>query len=255
MDLGLTDRVYVVTGASRGLGRAATEQLLAEGARLVLCSRDEEALAAVVELAASLGGEVLALPGDLSDPELAGRLCAAAMARFGRLDGALISVGGPPAGGTEQVTDAQWRSAFETVFLGPLRLARAVVETTTAEGSSILFVLSTSVRAPIDGLAISNGLRPGLAMVAKTLADEAGPRGVRVNALMPGRVDTDRVRQLDEASGRPASTRRDWEARIPLRRYGQPGEFGRVAAFVLSPAASYLTGAVIPVDGGLTRAL
>jgi 3-oxoacyl-[acyl-carrier protein] reductase len=255
MDLGLADRVYVVTGASRGLGRATAEQLLSEGARLVLCSRDQAALAEVSELAASLGGEVLALPGDLSDPELPARLCAAAMARFGRLDGALISVGGPPAGGTDQVTDAQWRGAFETVFLGPLRLARAVVDVTTAEGSSIVFVLSTSVRGPIEGLAISNGLRPGLAMVAKTMADEAGPRGVRVNALMPGRVDTDRVRQLDEASGRPASTRRDWEARVPLRRYGQPAEFGRVAAFVLSPAASYLTGAVIPVDGGLTRAL
>jgi 3-oxoacyl-[acyl-carrier protein] reductase len=255
MDLGLTDRVYVVTGASRGLGRATAEQLLGEGARLVLCSRDEAALAEVGELAASLGGEVLALPGDLSDPELPARLCAAAMARFGRLDGALISVGGPPAGGADQVTDAQWRAAFETVFLGPLRLARAVIDVTAAEGSSIVFVLSTSVRAPIEGLAISNGLRPGLAMVAKTMADEAGPRGVRVNALMPGRVDTDRVRQLDEASGRPASTRRDWEARVPLRRYGQPAEFGRVAAFVLSPAASYVTGAVIPVDGGLTRAL
>lgn len=255
MDLGLTDRVYVVTGASRGLGRAAAEQLLAEGARLVLCSRDQATLRDVEELAQALGGEVLALPGDLSDPDLAGRLCASAMARYGRLDGALISIGGPPAGGTEQVTDDQWRSAFETVFLGPLRLARAVVEATSAEGSSVLFVLSTSVRAPIEGLAISNGLRPGLAMAAKTLADEAGPRGVRVNALLPGRVDTDRVRQLDEATGRPASTRRDWEARIPLRRYGQPAEFGRVATFLLSPAASYVTGAMVPVDGGLTRAL
>ena len=255
MDLGLSDRVYLVTGASRGLGRAAAEQLLAEGARLVLCSRDEAALGEVVELATSLGGEVLPLPGDLSDPELGARLCASAMARYGRLDGALLSVGGPPPGGVEQVTDEQWRSSFETVFLGPLRLARAVVDATTTEGSSILFVLSTSVRAPIAGLAISNGLRPGLAMAAKTLADEAGPRGVRVNALLPGRVDTDRVRELDDATGRPASTRRDWEARIPLRRYGQPAEFGRVAAFVLSPAASYLTGAVIPVDGGLTRAL
>jgi 3-oxoacyl-[acyl-carrier protein] reductase len=255
MDLGLTDRVYVVTGASRGLGRAAAEQLLAEGARLVVCSRDETALAEVVTLAAALGGEVLPVPGDLSDPELAGRLCASAMARYGRLDGALISVGGPPAGGTEQVTDDQWRAAFDSVFLGPLRLARAVVDATTAEGSSIVFVLSTSVREPIDGLAISNGIRPGLAMVAKTMADEAGHRGVRVNALLPGRIDTDRVRQLDETTGRATSARREWEARIPLRRYGQPAEFGRIATFVISPAASYLTGAVIAVDGGLTRAL
>jgi len=254
MDLGLDDRVYIVTGASRGLGAATALVLAAEGARLVLCSRDQERLEA---LAAQLGGpdRVIAIPGDLSDPELAGRLCAAAMGRYGRLDGTLISVGGPPSGSAADITDAQWRAAFDSVFLGPLRLARAVIDTSTIEGSSIVLVLSTSVRSPIPGLAVSNGLRPGLAMLAKTLADEAGPRGVRVNALLPGRIDTDRVRELDDASGRPAVTRREQEAKIPLGRYGQPEEFGRVATFVLSPAASYLTGTVIAVDGGATRAL
>ncbi|GAB3683143.1 SDR family oxidoreductase [Angustibacter aerolatus] len=253
MDLGLADRVYVVTGASRGLGRAGAEQLLAEGARLVVSSRKAEALDGLVQQAPP--GTVLAVPGDLTDPELPGRLCASAMARYGRIDGALVSVGGPPPGSTDQITDEQWRSAFDSVFLGPLRLARAVIDATSVEGSSIVLVLSTSVRSPIAGLAVSNGLRPGLAMLVKTLADEAGPRGVRVNALLPGRIDTDRVRELDEASGRPASNRRDSEAGIPLRRYGEPAEFGRVATFVLSPAASYLTGAAIPVDGGATRAL
>jgi 3-oxoacyl-[acyl-carrier protein] reductase len=253
MDLGLTDRAYIVTGASSGLGRATAEQLLAEGARLLVCSRDPErleGLAAGVE-----PGRVMVLPGDLGDPQLAERLVAATVARFGRLDGALISVGGPPPGGSDQITDEQWRGAFETVFLGPARLARAVIDAASVEGASIVFVLSTSVRTPIAGLATSNGLRPGLAMLAKTMADESGARAVRVNALLPGRIDTDRVRQLDEASGRPASSRRDAEAGIPLRRYGRPDEFGRVAAFVLSPAASYLTGIVIPVDGGATRSL
>ncbi len=253
MDLGLTDRAYIVTGASSGLGRATAEQLLAEGARLLVCSRDESRLE---ELAASAApGQVMVIPGDLGDPGLAERLVAAAVARFGRLDGALISVGGPPAGTSDQITDDQWRAAFETVFLGPARLARAVADAASVEGSSIAFVLSTSVRSPIAGLATSNGLRPGLAMLAKTMADENGHRAVRVNALLPGRIDTDRVRQLDEGTGRPASARRDAESAIPLRRYGRPDEFGRVAAFVLSPAASYLTGIVLPVDGGATRSL
>jgi 3-oxoacyl-[acyl-carrier protein] reductase len=253
MDLGLTDRAYIVTGASSGLGRATAEQLLAEGARLLVCSRDEAKLEGLTQSAAP--GQVMVIPGDLADPDLAERLVAAAVARFGRLDGALISVGGPPAGSTDQITDDQWRSAFETVFLGPVRLARAVADAASVEGSSIVFVLSTSVKSPIAGLATSNGLRPGLAMLAKTMADENGPRAVRVNALLPGRIDTDRVRQLDESTGRPASARRDNEAAIPLRRYGRPDEFGRVAAFVLSPAASYLTGTVVPVDGGATRSL
>jgi 3-oxoacyl-[acyl-carrier protein] reductase len=254
MDLGLTDRVYIVTGASRGLGWAGAEQLAAEGARLVLCSRGTESLE---ERARSLGGpeRALAVSGDLSDPGLPGRLVASANARYGRLDGALISVGGPPPGGTGDLSDAQWREAFESVFLGPLRLARAVVDATSIEGSSILFVLSTSVRTPIGGLAASNGIRPGLAMVAKTMADEVGHRGIRVNALLPGRIDTDRVRELDGKASDPEEARRQAEAGIPLRRYGQPTEFGRVATFVLSPAASYLTGTVIPVDGGATRAL
>ena len=253
MDLGLTDRAYIVTGASSGLGRATAEQLLAEGARLLVCSRDVTHLD---ELASQADpGTIMVLPGDLADPELPERMVAAAMARFGRLDGALISVGGPPAGTSDEITDEQWRSAFETVFLGPVRLARAVADAASVEGCSIAFVLSTSVRAPIPGLATSNGLRPGLAMLAKTMADEGGPRAVRVNALLPGRIDTERVRHLDGLGGDPEAAHRDAEAGIPLRRYGRPDEFGRVATFVLSPAGSYITGTVIPVDGGATRSL
>lgn len=253
MDLGLADRAYIVTGASSGLGRASAEQLLAEGARLLVCSRSPAGLQSLADSAEP--GRVLVLPGDLRDPELGQRLAASAVARFGRLDGALISVGGPPPGTSGQISDDQWRAAFESVFLGPMRVARAVIDAATVEGSSIAFVLSTSVRAPVGDLATSNGLRPGLAMLAKTMADESGSRGVRVNALLPGRIDTDRVRMLDEGTGRPAAARRENEAQIPLRRYGRPEEFGRVATFVLSPAASYLTGAMIPVDGGATRAL
>ncbi len=253
MDLGLDGRVYILTGASRGLGAASARVLVAEGARLVVSSRDERSLDA---LTSGLGGDrAIGVPGDLADPDLPSRLCAAAIGRFGRLDGALISVGGPPAGTTAELTDDQWRGAFESIYLGPMRLARAVVDTADIEGASIVFVLSTSVRSPVTGLAASNGLRPGLAMAAKTLADENGIHGVRVNSLLPGRIDTDRVRELDLATGEPEDARARAESGIPLGRYGMPEEFARVAAFVLSPAASYVTGSAIAVDGGLTRAL
>ncbi len=254
MDLGLTDRAYVVTGASRGLGLAAAQALVSEGARVVLCSRDEERLTKAAE---DLGGadHAMAVVGDLAEAGIDSRLVAAAMARWDRLDGALISVGGPPAGAATAITDDVWRAAFESVFLGAMRVVRAVASTISEDGGSIALVLSSSVKAPIAGLAISNGLRPGLAMLAKTLADELGQRNIRVNGLLPGRIDTDRIRELDQASAKPATVRRDHEATIPLRRYGEPAEFGRIAAFVLSPAASYLTGAMIPVDGGLLRGL
>jgi 3-oxoacyl-[acyl-carrier protein] reductase len=123
------------------------------------------------------------------------------------------------------------------------------------EGGSLLFVLSSSVKSPIGGLAISNGLRPGLAMTAKTLADELAPRAIRVNAVLPGRIDTDRVRELDDAGGDGAATRRAAEATIPLGRYGYPEEFARAAVFLLSPAASYVTGTTLAVDGGALRTL
>ena len=254
MDLGLRDRVYVVTGGSRGLGLASATELVAEGARVVLCSRDEERLSAAAQ---TLGGAdtALALPGDMTDPGLGERLAAAAVARWGRLDGALVSVGGPPPGPALSITDDQWRGAFESVFLGSVRVARAVVSAIGEEGGALAFVLSLSVMQPIDGLASSNGLRPGLAMLAKTMADELGSRNIRALGLLPGRLDTDRVRELDEASGKPKKLREDFERRIPLGRYGDPAEFGRVAAFALSPAASYLNGIVIPIDGGLARAI
>ncbi len=253
MDLGLRDRVYLVTGGSRGLGRAAAQILVAEGARVIVAARDEEA---ITKTAIDLGGTASAvgLVGDLGDPTAAERLVAAAVARYGQLNGALISVGGPPIGTVMEIPDEAWRDAFDTIFLGALRLARAVAHTVASNGS-IVFVLSSTVRTPVAYLGISNGLRPGLAMVAKSLADELGPRGIRVNGLLPGRIDTSRVRELDQATGDAAAAQAQAVKGIPLGRYGDPEEFARVAAFVLSPAASYLTGAMIPVDGGAIRAL
>ncbi|MEV5984321.1 SDR family oxidoreductase [Streptomyces sp. NPDC052051] len=246
MDLGLKDRVYLVTGATRGLGNATARALVADGAKVVVTGRDEKRAA---EAAAELGTHAVGVAVDNADPGAPARLIATARERFGGFDGILISVGGPPPGHVADNTDEQWTSAFESVFLGAVRLARAAAEELT-EGGVIGFVLSGSVYEPISGLTISNGLRPGLAGFAKSLANELGPRGIRVVGLLPGRIDTDRVRELDALSAEPEATRAGHEARIPLRRYGTPEEFGRSAAFLLSPAASFLTGVMLPVDGG-----
>lgn len=252
MDLGLADRVYVLTGASRGLGFATAQCLVADGARVVVSARDAGTVARAVE---QLGPDsAIGLVADLADPQAAELLVAAAVKRFGRLDGALVSVGGPPRGTAMSVTDEQWRTSFETVFLGAVRATRTFVAA-LSDGGAVGLVLSTSARSPIAGLGISNGLRPGLAGVAKDIADEYGPKGVRVVGLLPGRILTDRNRELFAAAGDPDRVRAEAEAAIPLRRVGDPAEFGRVAAFVLSPAASYLTGVTIPVDGGALRTL
>lgn len=256
MDLQVKDRVYIVTGGTRGLGRATADVLVAEGARVVLSGRSQTSVdAAVSELNETHGGDVATgVAADNADPQTPHRLLAAADLAWARVDGALISVGGPPKGAVTEVRDDQWTSAFESVFLGAVRLSREI-GTALPHGASLALVLSSSVRSPVPDLAISNGLRPGLAMVAKTLSDELGPQGVRVNGLLPGRLATDRVAELDAASGDPVQVRADSEATIPLRRYGEPQEFGQVAAFVLSPVASYVTGVMLPVDGGLLRCL
>jgi 3-oxoacyl-[acyl-carrier protein] reductase len=267
MDLGLRDRVYLVTGGSRGLGFAAAQALIAEGARVVLSAPHEAtAAAAATRLAQHAGAPdtVARVVADNADPATPGLLIAAAQDRFGRLDGALISVGGTPAGTVATTTDDAWRSAFESVFLGAVRLARALAAdlgdhaatgSLPGTGGSVVFVLASSVRVPLAELAISNGLFPGLAGVVKTLADELGPAGIRINGILPVRIATDRVRELDARSGDPDEVRARLSEHIPLRRYGEPEEFGRAAAFLLSPAASYITGAMIPVDGGAIRSI
>lgn len=253
MDLGLGGRRYLLTGASRGLGAATARALVDDGARVLISSRSPQSVDAAV---AALGGAPAAhgLAADLADPDAAARLVEACRTALGGLDGVLVSVGGPAPGSVLETEESAWRDAVDSVLLGTIRLVKAVVPE-LAEGAAIGLVLSTSVRQPIGHLAVSNGLRPGLAMTAKALADELGPRGIRVVGLLPGTIATDRITDIEAASGDAEGMRARTESGIPLRRVGRPEEFGRVAAFALSPAAGYVTGTMITVDGGVTRAL
>ena len=255
----LRERVAIVTGAGRGIGRAYALRFAAYGARVVVNdagvtteggATDEDPARDVVHEITEAGGEALAHRGDVGDAAVGDAVLQRALDTWGRLDGALISVGGPPGTNPPNATDEQWRDAFESVMLGAIRVARTALAH-LGDGGVIGFVLSTSVKQPVGGIEISSGLRPGLAMWAKHLADEVGPNGVRVFSLLPGRILTDRMTSL-----MPDPQDRDRLAQtIPLRRMGNPDEFGRVAAYLLSPAASYLTGLVVPIDGGALRAL
>ena len=247
MDLLLRDRVYVATGGTKGLGFATARCLVDDGAKVVVSSRSQQSVDAAT---AALGHAARGVAADNADPATGERLVRLALDEFGRLDGALISVGGPPGTTPPEATEQQWHDAFESVFLGVIRMTQALLPH-LGEGAAIGLVLSTSVKSPVPGIEISSGLRPGLAMWAKHLADDIGQRGIRVFSLLPGRILTDRMTTLmpDEAD------RAQMAQTIPLRRMGEPQEFGRVAAFLLSPAASYLTGLSVPVDGGALRTL
>ncbi|MGE5246198.1 MAG: SDR family oxidoreductase [Betaproteobacteria bacterium] len=260
MDLELKGRVAMVGGASKGLGFAVARALAREGAAVSIASRDGDAIGrAAARLHAETGAPVFAMAADLSDAAAIARWHAATLQEFGGIDLLFTNTGGPPAGPVLAFDDDAWRSAFELLVMSVLRLVRLAVPSMQARGGgAIVMGTSSSVKEPIANLALSNVLRASVAALAKTLAIELAPSNIRVNNLIPGRIDTDRVRQLDEINGRKAGVSADEQkarasAAIPLGRYGEPDEFGRTAAFLLSKAASYITGASVQVDGGLIR--
>ena len=255
MDLGVDGKRFLIGGGSKGLGLAIAHVLVEEGARVLLMSRNADDLRAACERLGPNAGYVAA---DMALPGMVETVQEAIDAQLGGLDGVVVNAGGPPPGDVLALTDDQWLGAFQVLIGGPVRLLRALTPA-MSDGSAILFITSTSVRQPVPNLDASNVLRPGVAAMVKCLARELAPK-IRVNSLAPGRFDTDRVRSLDahratQRGTSVAEAKAGSIAAIPMARYGEPAEFGRVGAFLLSPAASYVSGTTLLVDGAMVTAV
>jgi 3-oxoacyl-[acyl-carrier protein] reductase len=260
MNLGLTNKVAMVAGASRGLGFAVARALAREGAKVSLSSRNPDAaLAAANAIRAETGAEVVAQAADVCS---AGALAAwheATVRHFGGVDLLYTNSGGPPPGPVLKFDDAAWSSAFELLLLSAIRMIRLAVPSMIARGGgAILLPTSTAVKEPIGNIALSSVLRTSVSSLSKTLATELAPHKIRVNQLIPGRIFTDRVREIDDDTARRAGItvdeqqKRSW-ATVPMGRYGDPEEFAAAAVFLLSDAASYITGTSLQVDGGTLK--
>jgi 3-oxoacyl-[acyl-carrier protein] reductase len=246
VELGLAGRTAIVCGASSGMGLAIAEALAAEGANVSMFARRRDLLQREAE---RLGG--LAVRGDLTNPADLRRLVDRTLEAFGGIDILVNNGGGPPRTAAEGLADEQVEQAVELLLISAVRLTGLCLPQLERSGRGrVINITSSSVREPIDNLALSNAVRPGVIGWAKTLAREVGPKKITVNSIAPGRIETERLAEVYVDGPRAE----DLEA-IPLRRFGQPREVATVVCFLASDAAAYVTGAVIPVDGGLTRSL
>jgi 3-oxoacyl-[acyl-carrier protein] reductase len=258
MDLGLSGKVALVAGASRGLGFGVAQALAREGARVSIASRDEAALRVAAK---RIGGYVLATPLDVRSAEAIQQWVSATSSKYGGIDLLFTNSGGPPAGLALSFDDAAWQDAVDLLLFSALRMVRAAVPSMQARGGgAILMSTSSSVKEPIPNIGLSTVVRASVSALAKTLALELVGSRIRVNQIIPGRIDTDRVRQLDDINAKKQNITAEQAkskamSAIPMGRYGETEEFGRMAAFLLSDAASYVTGATVQVDGGLIRSV
>ena len=256
MDLGLAGKVALLAASSKGLGFAAAEALAAEGARVVVNGRQQAAVDAAVEKLRQAGGEAAGVVADVTEAGAAARLVGAAVERFGGLDILITNAGGPPSGAFDATPPESWERAFELTLMSAVRLIReALPYLRQSDAASILTITSISVKEPPPGLLLSNAIRPAVAGLTKTLSQELGADGIRANSILPGWTRTERVDEI--MAYRAQTNNSSVEAEIdktigrnPLRRMGEPAEIGRVAAFLVSPAASYVNGVMLQVDGG-----
>jgi 3-oxoacyl-[acyl-carrier protein] reductase len=261
MNLNLTNKVACVAAASKGLGRASALALAQEGANLVLFSRTKETLELTAEeIRSETGVQVVTVIGDASKEADIQKFISAAKEHFGRLDILVTNAGGPPAGGFEQLQDQHWYQAMDLTLMSVVRMIRLALPLLRVHRGSIINIQSSSVKAPITDLTLSNSLRSAVAGLSKDLALSLAPEGIRVNIVAPGRIDTDRVRGLDEQRAAktgttPEAFKAQYASSIPMKRYGLPSELGQVVAFLASDAASYVTGQTLLVDGGMIKSM
>jgi 3-oxoacyl-[acyl-carrier protein] reductase len=262
MEFGLRGKRAIVMAASRGLGYASALGLAREGCKLIVCSRDQGRIeAAAAAITKETNAEVKALVADVSSASEAKRLVDAAVSAYGGLEIVVHNAGGPPAGETLQMTDEQWQKAFEQNLLSFTRIVGAAApEMKKAGYGRVITIASSSIKQPIPNLALSNALRAGVWGIAKTLSRELAPQGILVNVIAPGRIDTERIAELDQANATKSGksiedVRKASVGSIPLGRLGRPEELANLVVFLASQAGSYITGQAITVDGAAGNAL